>query len=256
MAERPQYIQITPVQESYVDSGGKRRSVDLPLVTLPPGTILFRGMKIPRAEPREFYRDFLGNPEGAGEVCITPTHNTFFYTLPYIAFGASDVGVTFDMMQIVVLVHPVNVVCSVSPAPWVRGSGKKSEFSGTAPYQRCDKMKEACHPLTAKEVDALSYDNCLTPEYQMRSGTRGWMAIGEQDSFKPRDFAKSGKTSKQSSMGAYLLGLEQRLPGTAKELLTNSYIDANKIEGFPEVVLYPYKTHKGPVSIKQNCSSQ
>lgn len=247
----PFYMQITPVLEKFTDSAGKPASIDLPLVTLPPGTVLFRGMRIPNPESvdvRMFYRDFLGDPEGKRNLCMTPTHNVFFYPFPYVAFGVNDVGKEYDMMQMVVLVHPVTVVSMISPSPWVRGIVKR--YSGTAPIQRCSSpsFPIACHPLSEKEKEALSWDNCLHPDYQVKSGTRGWMALGNLDSFNPK-----GKVAKQSSMSSYIRDLESRQPGLGPTLAAWAYTDANKSHGFPEIALYPYKNHQGNTLLKRTC---
>jgi hypothetical protein len=222
--------------------------VDLPLVTLPAGTVLFRGQKIPNpanVDPRIFYSDFLGNPEGSQNVCLNPTHNTFFYPLPYIAFGINDVGQTYDIMNIVVLVQPVTVVSMISPSRFVRGTVKR--FSGNSPIQRCSTLTQGlCHEQSAKELDALQYDNCLNPEYQMRSSTRGWMAIAELD-------ALTSKSGGSSSMGSYVKALEARKPGQGVELVAHSYTDSNRNNGFPEIALYPYKNHKGLKALKRPC---
>ena len=231
------YLKTTTV----LDSG-----IDLPLVTLPAGTVLFRGQKLPNpanVDPRLFYSDFLGNPEGSQYVCLNPTHNTFFYPLPYIAFGVSDVGKTYDLMNIVVLVQPITVVSMISPSRIVRGTVKR--FAGGAPIQRCSTLTQGlCHEQSAKELEALQYDNCLNPEYQMRSSTRGWMAIAEQDSLTQRG---------TSSMASYVKALEQRRPGQGVELVAHSYTDSNRNYGFPEIALYPYKKHKGLKALKRPC---
>jgi hypothetical protein len=233
------YLKTTNV----LDSG-----VDLPLVTLPAGTVLFRGQKLPNpanVDPRLFYGDFLGNPEGSQHVCLNPTHNTFFYPLPYIAFGINDVGKSYDIMNIVVLVQPVTVVSMISPSRFVRGTVKS--FGGAAPIQRCSTLtKGLCHEPTAQELDALEYDNCLNPEYQMRSSTRGWMAIAKLDALTTKDAAGT-------SMSSYVKALEARRPGQGVELVANSYTDSNRNNGFPEIALYPYKNHKGLKALKRPC---
>ena len=49
----------------YVDMARKKSNIDLPLVTLPAGTVLFRGIKLPeKAKSRELFTDYLGAPEG------------------------------------------------------------------------------------------------------------------------------------------------------------------------------------------------
>lgn len=232
-----------------MNKDGIKESVDLPLITLPPGTVLFRGMKIPnpaQVDVRAFYRDYLGDPEGS-IVCMRPTNNVFFYPFP-VAFGAHQIGAGFDMVQMVVLVHPLTVVCSISPSQWVRGIAQR--FTGNAPYRRCDTFPLACHPLTAKEKEAQTYDNCLSPEYQVRSGTRGWMAVADLDSFNPK-----GQNSKGSTMSTYIRGLEARRPGAGAELVAWSYTDSARHHGFPEISVYPYRVHQGNRLLKRSCST-
>jgi hypothetical protein len=249
MASRPPfYIQITTVKED---------SIDLPLVTLPAGTILFRGLKVPKPEDAKyFYRDFLGDSE-PGKVCLSPVHNVFFYPVPYVAFGAHDVGKDFTMLQMVVLVHPVNVVCAVSPSPLVRGMGQK--FSGDAPWQRCSQFSGStidCHPPSAKELDARTYDNCLNPDYQARSGTRGWMALANLDSIKPRQKRWDVKPQgSHSSMGTFIKSLESEIPGEGAKALAWSYVDDHGHAGYPEIALYPYRVHKGRSLITRPCKT-
>lgn len=255
---QPFYYQITQTQETFKDSLGITKTIDLPLITLPPGTVLFRGLKVPNpaeVDARVFYRDYLGDPEGPRQVCMRPTQNVFFYPFPYVAFGANEVGQNFDMMQMVVLVHPVNVVCSISPSDWVRGMGQR--YDGTAPYRRCDSFPLSCHPLTQEEKVGLSYDNCLSPEYQVRSGTRGWMALADLDSFNPTQakvpFGMPKPAAKDSSMKLYLKALEARKPGAGAELAAWSYTDRHRHHGFPEISLYPYRVHQGNRLLKRGC---
>ena len=247
-ARFPFYTQITSVKEE---------SVDLPLVTLPAGTVLFRGLKIPNAgrgeDIRYFYRDFLGDPQPGGKVCLSPIHNVFFYPFPYVAFGAIDVGKTFTMFQMVVLVNPVTVVAATSPSVFVRGTAKR--FDGNAPWQRCDKFMKrgvSCSPPTAKELDAASYDNCLNPIYQKNTNVRGWMAIANLDSLNP---IKKGQTNPTNPMREFVKRLETLLPGQGSQAVVNTYTDGQGHAGFPEIALYPYKNHKGAENIIRPCAN-
>ena len=247
------YTQLTYVNEKYSNKG-REESVDLPLVTLPAGTVLFRGMRLPNSDAavdyRVFYRDFLGDPEGPN-VCLPPTHNTFFYPFPHIAFGTADVGDKFDLIQVFVLVHPITVVCSIRPSQWVRGVAKR--YQGNAPYQRCSTVPAAtCHTLSEKELDAASYDNCLHPDYQVKSGVRGWMAIAERDSLNKRD---STAGAALNPMATYVKELDARKPGIGTELAAWSYIDSRNVVGFPEIALYPYHKHPGNRVNKRRCNS-
>jgi hypothetical protein len=238
-AKAPFYTQVTNV---------KVGDTTLPLVTLPAGTVLFRGIQLPeQAKSREIFRDYLGDPQNADDVCLSPTHNVFFYPFPTVAFGVDRVGARYKAIQAVVLVHPVTVVTTVAPSELVRGSTKS--FSGTAPFQRCATRRvplaTPCHPLTKKELEALEYDNCLHPMYQATSGTRGMMAIAKLDDLNP-------EAGKETAMVKYIRDLEARRPRAGAEALLWAYTDnaaayKTKIPhvGFPELALYPYREHAG-----------
>jgi hypothetical protein len=245
------YIQVTPVKEKYKSASGEEKEAKVDLITLPPGTLLFRGVRIPNPslgqDFRYFYRDFLGDPEPDGKMCVSPTHNVFFYPFPFVPFGIHDMGITFDSIQLVVLVHPITVISTINPSTMVRGSVK--QFDGTAPFQRCDKFSFDCHPQSPKELEAKAYDNCLNPEYQVKSGVRGWMAIADLDSLKPRFYEKRGKPITSAPMPAYVKNLDNRLSGKAPELLAWAYSDHINHAGFPEIALYPYKNHPGKQNI-------
>jgi len=246
----PYYSTVTRVRDTQ----------DISLVTLPAGTILFRGIKLPTENPLAFYTDYLGTPstvDGAPTLCLKPTHNVFFYAQPLVSFGAHGVGSTFDAMQVVVLVKDVNVICMIRPSSMVRGEGKR--YSGDAPIQRCSNFKESCGDLTEEDVQRLAYDNCLSPAYQRRSFTRGWMAIANLDSIDP-DISEDSEL--EHTMAKYLQGLEKRQPGVGSLLTASTYVDATRTEkgkvprtGFPEIVLYPYATPPSDVSLHQPCSS-
>ena len=253
-ATGPFYTTVTRIKDLKSDS-------KINLVTLPAGTVLFRGIRLPTENPLSFYSDFLGVPSlmgGSPTMCLKPTHNVFFYAHPLVCFGAHNVGAQFDAVQVVVLVKDVTVICMIRPSPMVRGEGKR--YSGDAPIQRCSNFKESCGDLTEDAVKQLAYDNCLSPDYQRRSGTRGWMAIANLDSIEPK--LEDEQVDLTPSMAPYLKGLERRQPGVGSLLAASTYVDATKTEkgklpraGFPEIVLYPYATAPEDTSLHQLCSS-
>lgn len=242
--QSPFYLQITNTPETKINGG-------LPLLTLPAGTVLFRGVRIPNVakqqDARYFYRDFLGEPLPNNTVCMPPTHNAFMYPFPFVAFGAYQVGETFHTMQAVVLVHPVTVICSVAPSKWVRGDAQRLT-STTDPYARCTVFPDRCRDLTEEQMKRRAYNNCLNPLYAARSGVRGWMAVAAMDSVKSKKLAKQDE---DSPMLEYLKDLEKRFPGRGTEAMAWLYTDNNRNIGFPEIALYPYRVHPGDIPIQR-----
>jgi hypothetical protein len=239
----PFYSQISPAQY---------KTFTAPLVTLPPGTLLFRGITIPDTEqnedPRKFFTEYLGSPDGRN-MCLTPQHNTFFYPIPFVPFGTHTVGEKFNAIHVYVTTRPLNVISAIAPSPWSRGSPKKWAYADQTPWARCDVYTEWCKELSYIDRMALQYDNCINPEYAKATGTRGWMAVADLDSLKPYKLREG--SARDSPMGGYLDALKKRDAELAYQLLIQTYVDERKHTGYPEIALYPLKTHPGNVLIKR-----
>ena len=235
----------------YVKGNGAAASMHAPLVDLPIGTLLFRGVKLPDVangdDARLFVREFLGMPNG-DSFCLSPVTNVFFYPFPYVAFGADHVGVKFNAAEVYVVVKPLRVFSMVKPSKWIRG-GNLKDFDGTAPIQRCDKFDFPCKELTpeekAKEDQAKTWDNCIRPEFGAAEGVAGWMAMADLDSLDV--FGKKPKPAvSATAMGHYLRELESRQPGKVSELLPLFVTDSRGHRGVPEIALFPWSPHPGP----------
>ena len=234
----------------YKKADGTPTSTYVPMVEIPAGTLLFRGVQLPNPkkdeDPRLFVRDWLGYPRGE-RFCMTPTHNTFFYTTPYVPFGAHTVGEWFNAIMVYQTVKDLRVVCMVSPSDWTRGGKEIKAFDGAAPVQRCDKFDFTCFDSKTsaeakKEKEMKAFDNCIEPTFAASKNVHGWMAIADYDSL---DNWKEGLHGKDTTMGKYLMELEKRLPGKGIDLLTSTYTDKTNHRGFPELVLFPWNPHPG-----------
>jgi hypothetical protein len=242
---------ITAESIPYTKASGGTARIDVPLVEIPAGTILFRGLQLPNPkkdeDPRLFVRDWLGYPMGE-RFCMTPTHNTFFYTSPFVPFGAHTVGEWFNAIMVYQTVKTLKLVCMIGPSKWVRGGKEIKALDGTAPIQRCDKFDYSCLPdkqskEAKKEKEMKAWDNCIRPEFAQEKGVAGWMAIADFDSL---DNFKEALKGKDTTMGKYIIELESRLPGKGIDLLTSTYTDESNHRGFPEIVLFPWSPHPGP----------
>lgn len=238
-------------QVAYTKANGSAASVKVPLIDLPVGTLLFRGVTMPDLakgdDARLFVREFLGMPNG-GSHCMSPVTNVFFYPFPYVAFGADHVGVKFNAVEIYVVVKPLRIAAMVRPSDWIRGGGVK-DFDGTAPVQRCEKFDFPCRELTpeekAKEDQAKTWDNCIRPEFAAAEGVAGWMAMADLDSLDI--FSQKPKPPvTETSMGRYLRELESRQPGKVAELLPLFMTDNRRHRGVPEIAIFPWSPHPGP----------
>lgn len=235
---------------TYTKASGGTNILAVPLFEIPAGTLLFRGVQLPNPkkdeDPRLFVRDWLGYPKG-DRFCMTPTHNTFFYTSPYVPFGAHTVGEWFNAIMVYQTVKDLRVITMISPSDWTRGGKEIKSLDGTAPIQRCDKFDYSClesktSAEAKKEKELKSWDNCIRPEYAAEKHVSGWMAIADYDSL---DNFKQGLKGKDTTMGKYIMELESRLPGKGLDLLASTYTDKTNHRGFPELVLFPWSPHPG-----------
>jgi hypothetical protein len=229
---------------SYTKADGKPGRQDLDLVDIPPGTLLFRGVRLPDIskgdDQRYFYRDFLGDVKG-DSFCLTPTHNVFFYPFPHIPFGADGVGDKFNAIQIYVTRKTLRLVCMISPTDSFRGFPKP--FDGDAPIQRCDKFHYDCKELTAEEEGKKKWDNCLHPKFAQQEQVNGWIGIADLDSLDVLD--KRELATKNSTLSKYLLERNGRNPGKIAQMLTWMYTDVRRHRAIPEIALHPWAKHPG-----------
>ncbi len=273
----PFYPLLHSMQETFSEFNREtykteKKVLGLPVITLPAGTVLFRavhqfgiqkvdyeqsatGIKVTdikeTSNRASIFSDYFGRTVGKNSLCISPTHNTFFYAHPFVGFGIHGVGKTLDVMEVCVLVHSVNVVSMISPSEFVRGTAHV--FRENSPIARCNQFNFDCEPERSLATEsALAYDNCLNPSFQKKSGVRGWMAIANLDSIEPRIKKRiADARDAELSMKNYLLELDKNIPGKAAEMLTHLYKDRHNHNGFPEIALYPYKEHPGSQKIKR-----
>lgn len=234
----------------YTKANGSAATLKVPMVEIPAGTLLFRGIQLPNPkrdeDPRLFMRDWLGYPSG-DRFCMTPTHNTFFYTSPYVPFGAHTVGEWFNAIMVCQTVRNIRLVNMISPSEMTRGGKEIKALDGTAPIQRCDKFDYSCienkeSKEAKKEKELKAWDNCIHPDFAREKKVSGWIAIADYDSL---DNFKEGLHGKETTMGKYIMELEKYLPGKGIELLTSTYKDKSNHRGFPEIVLFPWSPHPG-----------
>ncbi len=243
----------------YTKANGQAATANLEFVDLPPGTLLFRGVRLPDSskgdDMRYFYRDFLGDVKG-DSFCLSPTHNVFFYPFPHIQFGAHTVGERFNAVQVYVLRKAVRIVCMISPTDSFRGVPKA--FDGDAPIQRCDKFAYDCKELTeaerVKENEVKKWDNCLRPEFAQAEKVQGWMAIADYDSIEI--LGEKSIAIPNTPMSKYFYERNSRNKGKLSEMVSWLYTDKIGHRGVPEIVLYPWLEHPGPELIMTDAANE
>ena len=248
----------------YTKSDGTSAVANLDFVDIPPGTLLFRGVRLPDIskgeDTRRFFRDFLGIPIG-DSFCLTPIQNVFFYPFPHIPFGAETYGVgtaegRYNAIQVYVTRKALRLVCMISPSQTVRGTPKG--FDGNAPIQRCSRFDHPCKGVSEADAErrrkANEWDNCVHPLFAKEMGVNGWMAIADRDSLDVLTSPNMGV--KNSPLSKYLLERNDRSPGSISQMLTWIYTDNRRHRGIPEISLHPWVKHPGEEIIYTDAANE
>jgi hypothetical protein len=126
--------------------------IQVPILTIPKGTVLFRSMQ----KEDLIITDFFGinNLEKENEYCLSPYHNVYFYTYPYV-IDTNRYAKDENKMHMVMYMTTtdVKVVLLLKPSPYTRHINEKAPF-----FTECDKV-QFCG-TTGK-----NYDKCLLMDF-------------------------------------------------------------------------------------------
>jgi hypothetical protein len=180
------------------------QGVDVPVVVVPKGTLLFRATKHLEA-------DYVGRDLG-GKLCIPPNYNVFFYYTPF----AIDSVKWYDQImnvEVCVTTADVKIVSLISPSKFTRSSRYDAKQPFLVPCDS-DKLKKAC-------FQNRNADPCFMNEFiDEHPDIVGYTSIAKEDADRLMTSIKRGK----------LKGYAKYIPLTT---------DARGFQGTPEVVLYP-----------------
>jgi hypothetical protein len=173
----------------------------VPVIKIPKGTLLFRAVEDQQS-------DFKGV-----ENCFPPQYNVFFYFAPFVVDGIHWYDFIPDM-QVYVATQEIRVVSLISPSKYTRGSRlnkTQKQFMVS-----CSKTRKAC-------LKPRPYDPCFRESFLKKNpDILGWVAIGHKDIVSYADAVKQGK-----------IGEGAKYVRTVR--------DARKLEGPPELAIYPLK---------------
>lgn len=186
---------------------------EIPVITIPKGTLLFRATHHVEA-------DYVGRDMGHGKLCIPPNYNVFFYYTPF----AIDSVKWYDQIMNIeacVTTRNIRIVSLISPSKYTRTSRFDKEFVMTT--CNSDELKKAC--FKSRQADPC-FRNDFLEEFP---DIVGYTAIAKEDADKLVAAVKRGKLKKYAKY----------IPLTT---------DDRKVEGTPEIVLYPL-VKRNPESI-------
>lgn len=143
----------------------------IPVVTIPKGTLLFRGVMDPETD----YNGVNG--------CISPHYNVFFYFSPFVLDGISGWYDNIEQMQVYVASQDLRVAFLLSPSKFTR----KTRLTKKQFMVPCNKTRKSC-------ITGRAYDPCFRDSFMEKHPSLvGWTAIGHADI---RDFKKTAESGR------------------------------------------------------------
>jgi len=190
--------------------------IQVPILTIPKGTVLFRSMK----KEDLIITDFLGiiNPDKENEYCLSPYHNVYFYTYPYV-IDTNDYAVDENKMHMVMYTTTVDVkvVLLLKPSPYTRHRDFGAPF-----FTECDKV-QFCG------TTGNNYDKCLLMDFmQANPDVCGMVGIQAPDVVR---FNKKWQMSWFEPFRKFITYLWDA-----------GNLRGNDMFGTPEIILYPRRT--------------
>lgn len=188
-------------------------------VILPKGTVLFRGMDLytDKPHPEYIFTDLFGSQDEDGYYCTDPYENKFFYPAPLV----SDSVNRYSIHSIYITNYDLEIILLLLPSELSRSS----RGTANSPVLRCSDIsdKDSCGK------SRKPYDPCLSPmilkEFPF---IQGYIAIAEKDT---RIFQKG-----------QVPALMNNVPGAVDIVQPFIVANSRKIQGIPEIVLFPYHT--------------
>lgn len=201
------------------------RSTEIPIKTIPKGTLLFRLSKFQKDDLRGILKQ-------DGTRCILPNHNVFFYPNPFVGKHAlSDFVKSKDYKDITVYVlkHDVKVIWLLNPSPFSRVDKNRKKFF----MKRCDTMKKGCLDKVVKTGLHAAYNPCLSDTMIKKyPDVVGIIGIAFGDS-KRVDAAYKNKTLRHKKFYRFAS-------------------DASSTTSIPELILHPLtKRNDKPLIVNQ-----
>jgi len=173
--------------------------MDYETITIPKGTVLFRGMH----NTSTITSDFAGNANG-DSFCIHENYNVFFYPFPFVLESVA----AYRYMVIYVTTRDLSLVNLIIPSTFNRQSRQRE----TGGIVSCNKLPPGCG-FTGRE-----YDPCL--DYtKVPKNTSGMIAIAKTDA----NTLRSQKLIFKNWANKYF----------------TTYKDSRNVVGVPEIILHP-----------------
>lgn len=190
-------------------------------ITIPKGTLLFRGIQFSDLTPDEYMREFANKGS-----CIPPTKNVYFYPAPYVAMAVN----VFNVHILYTTNYDLELLLLVRPS-----SGFKPDADDIDP--RYERLITICKKLSKSDGCDRPHsedDPCFTPllleKFPHILGYIG-LDAGDVDAF----------------FGRYRAMIQQSMKEELAHIIPSIVANSRDIVGIPEIVLYPLHFRRNKV---------
>jgi hypothetical protein len=182
-------------------------------ITIPKGTLLFRGISFTEDTPTEYMSEFFSKG-----LCIPPTKNIYFYPAPYAGIGVNP----FNVYILYSTNYDLELLLLVKPSQHFKSNSSEINTSSESFITICNKLSEddACGRK-------MSYDDiCFTEEFiNTFPHILGYVGLDGSDV--------------DAFLNHYRTMLKYGMTDKIKQILPSIVENSRGFTGIPEIVLHP-----------------
>lgn len=190
-------------------------------ITIPKGTLLFRGIQFSDLTPREHITEFVNYGS-----CIPPTKNVYFYPVPYAAVGVNS----FNVHIVYTTNYDLELLLLVKPSKGSKPNASEDETDYQRILRICSKLakKDACGHTMNED------DPCFTDMFlDTFPHIMGYIGLdaGDVDTF----------------FGRYRAMLKNSMKNEIGQIIPSIVENSRGIIGIPEIVVHPLHLRRNTV---------
>jgi hypothetical protein len=198
-------------------------------ITIPKGTLLFRGIDFSSHNPSEYYTEFINK-----NLCIPPTKNVYFYPVPYVSIAVNP----FNVVILYTINYDLELLLLVKPSSHFKPNASEQNQSSNQIITLCGSVSEndKCNQPMSEDDPCFTYE--FIQKFPHISGYVG-LDAGDVERF----------------LGHYRVLLKHGMTNRIKQIIPAIIENSRGFTGVPEIVLHPLHLRRiEPIKYKYDFS--
>lgn len=190
-------------------------------ITIPKGTLLFRGIQFSDLTPREHLKEFVNRGS-----CIPPTKNVYFYPVPYAAIAINN----YNVHILYTTNYDLELLLLVRPAKAFKPDASEEETSLSRILTICTNISKRDKCDNTMQEDDPCFTDFFLDNFPHIMGYIG-LDAGDVDSF----------------FGRYRAMIRANMKDEISQIFPALVENSRDIVGIPEIVLHPLHLRRNKV---------